>query len=52
MKFPWLPNGRGGTWPMLPVGFKRNGRIMPVNPTILVDTGADGTLLNLAALRI
>jgi hypothetical protein len=47
MRFPWLPRGGGEYWPVLPVGFRRNGKIMPVNPTILIDTGADGTLLNL-----
>jgi len=32
--------------PMLPVGFKRDGKYMPLNPTMLVDTGAHGTVLN------
>jgi hypothetical protein len=47
MRFPWLPKGNGQYWPVLPVGFKRDGKFMSVNPTILVDTGADGTVLNL-----
>jgi hypothetical protein len=46
MKFPWMPKGRGDYWPLLPVGFRRNGKILPVNPALLVDTGADGTVLN------
>jgi hypothetical protein len=47
LKFLWLPKGNGDFWPVLPVGFKRDGKFMSVNPTILVDTGADGTVLNL-----
>jgi hypothetical protein len=47
VKFSWLPNGSGGFWPLLPVGFKRNGKILPANPSLLIDTGADGTILNL-----
>jgi hypothetical protein len=54
VKFPWLlraidpKTGKEIRWPALPVGFKRDGKYMSVNPTILVDTGADGTVLNLA----
>ena len=48
MKFPWMPKGRGDYWPLLPVGFRRDGKIMPVNPALLVDTGADGIVLNIA----
>jgi hypothetical protein len=49
MKFPWMPKGRGDYWPLLPVGFRRKGKIMPVNPALLVDTGADGTVLNIGS---
>jgi len=42
-----MPKGRGDYWPLLPVGFRRNGKILPVNPALLVDTGADGTVLNI-----
>jgi hypothetical protein len=47
MKFPWIRNRRGVLWPEIPVGFKRNGRILPFNTTVLVDTGADSTVLDL-----
>ena len=47
MKFPWMPKGRGDYWPLLPAGFRRDGKILPVNPALLVDTGADGTVLNI-----
>jgi len=47
VKFPWLRNRRGVLWPEIPVGFKRNGRILPFNTTVLVDTGADSTVLDL-----
>jgi hypothetical protein len=54
MKFPWLSTGNDVKTglpvlaPMLPVGFKRDGKYMPLNPTILVDTGAHGTVLNIS----
>ena len=53
LKFPWIlraidaKTGRQVFAPMLPVGFKRDGKFMSVNPTILVDTGADGTVLHM-----
>jgi hypothetical protein len=33
------------------VGFRRNGAVLAVNPTLLVDTGADGTLLSLGLAK-
>ena len=34
-------------WPILQVGVRRNSVTMPVLPFLLVDTGADSTLLHL-----
>jgi len=47
MKFRWTSITAGRSWPLLQIGIKRNGVVMPVEPLLLVDTGADGTLLHL-----
>ena len=41
----WTHTGKGRHAPLLTVGFRRNGKGLPVNPILLVDTGADGTVL-------
>jgi hypothetical protein len=43
-----LKTGLAVLAPVLPVGFKRDGKYMPLNPTVLVDTGAHGTVLNIS----
>jgi len=48
MKFPWVECGGGVTRPLLPVGFRKDGRVLGVDTLILVDTGADGTMLPLS----
>ena len=44
-KVPWTDTGKGRFAPLLTVGFRRRGHSLPVNPILLVDTGADGTVL-------
>lgn len=46
MRFPWIPITREQSAPLLPVGLRRNGNVMATAPLLLVDTGADGTLLH------
>lgn len=47
MRFRWVPLGAGRSCPLLQVGIRRNGLALPADPLLLVDTGADGTLLHL-----
>jgi hypothetical protein len=41
----WTDIGKGQSAPLLTVGLRRNGLMMLTNPLLLVDTGADGTVL-------
>src|SRR5262245_48847252 len=45
MRVPWRDIGSGRLAPLLTAGFRRHGKMMTVNPLMLVDTGADGTVL-------
>ena len=47
MKFPWLPFLPGKSAPLLHVGIRRNGVVLGTDVVLLVDTGADETLLHL-----
>lgn len=44
-RVPWTDIGKGQSAPLLTVGLRRHGVVMPVTPMLLVDTGADGTML-------
>ena len=52
MRFPWTPIAPAQSAPLLRVGFRRHGKIMSTDPLLLVDTGADGVLLNLALAKL
>ena len=52
MTFPWTPIAPAQSAPLLRVGFRRHGKIMSTDPLLLVDTGADGVLLNLALAKL
>lgn len=45
MRVPWTDIGKGQSAPLLTVGLRRNGKVMLTAPMLLVDTGADGTVL-------
>jgi hypothetical protein len=51
VKFPWLEIAPGHAAPLLPVRFRRDGEVMPAAPILLVETGADTTLLNVALAK-
>lgn len=44
-RVPWTDTGKGRRAPLLTVGLRRRGNALPVNPILLVDTGADGIVL-------
>jgi hypothetical protein len=52
MKFRWVTIAPGQSWPMLRVGIRRNGGVMSADTFLLVDTGADGTLLPLKMAKL
>jgi hypothetical protein len=45
MRVSWTDTGKGRFAPLLTVGFRRHGTGPPTNQLLLVDTGADGTVL-------
>ena len=45
MRVPWSDAGDGRMAPLLPGGFRRQGRMMLYTPLLLLDTGADGTVV-------
>jgi predicted aspartyl protease len=45
MRVSWTDTGKGRFAPLLNVGFRRHGQVMLISPRLLVDTGADGTVL-------
>src|SRR5581483_11205419 len=51
MHFPWEHLGDGHMMPILRVAFRRNGARLDHKPFVLVDTGADKTILNKKVAR-
>src|SRR3954464_13084171 len=45
MRFPWLDLGDGRVMPMLRAAIRHDLVSLPFEPLLLVDTGADGTIL-------
>jgi hypothetical protein len=52
MKFRWTIIAPGQSWPLLRVGIRRDGGTVAVDTFLLVDTGADGTLLPLQMAKL
>jgi hypothetical protein len=52
MKFRWVTVAPGQSWPLLRVGIRRDGGTVAVDTFLLVDTGADGTLLPLQMAKL
>jgi hypothetical protein len=52
MRFRWVAIAGGRSWPLLRARLRRGGNPATIDTFLLVDTGADGTLLPLQMARL